>query len=144
MWSSFSYYYIPSPNPQINSADRWGNYDETYDEIMMKLWWNWGENCFKICLACITGYWDPEFEPGVKEIVDYRWYMAILSDSFLWRACIHGGGSLFSLAHGSGGHVWINWLKPHAPIYAYMEHAQFELWWRTVAWCNTFHEGQGM
>ena len=38
-----------------------------------------------------------------------------------------GGGSLFILAHGSGGHVWVNRLKPCAPIYAYMymEHAQF-------------------
>ena len=34
------------------------NYDETYDEIietydeiMMKLWWNWGEDCFKMFSA---------------------------------------------------------------------------------------------
>ena len=26
-------------------------YDETYDEIMMKLWWNWGEDCFKMFSA---------------------------------------------------------------------------------------------
>ena len=38
----------------------------------------------------------------------------------------HSGGiSLFSLAHGSEGHVWVNRLKPRAPIYAYTEHAQF-------------------
>ena len=35
------------------------------------------------------------------------------------------GISLYSLAHGSGGHVRINWLKPRAPIYTYTEHAQF-------------------
>ena len=32
----------------------------------------------------------------------------------------------YSLAHGSGGHVRVNRLKPRAPIlYAYTEHAQF-------------------
>ena len=43
--------------------------DKTNDEIMMKFG---GEDCFKICLACMTGCWDPEFEPSVEEIVDYR------------------------------------------------------------------------
>ena len=42
-----AFHYVPSPNPQIDSANRWGNYDETYDEtydeIMMKLWWNYDE-----------------------------------------------------------------------------------------------------
>ena len=61
-----------------------------------------------------------------------------------------GGISLFSLAHGSGYHIRVNRLKPRAPIYAYTEHAQFvdlsqfELWRRTVARCNIFHEGLGM
>ena len=46
--------------------------------------------------------------------------------SSLSLASSHSGGiSLFSLAHGSGGHVQVNWLKPRAPIYAYTEHAQF-------------------
>ena len=75
------------------------------------------------CLARITGCWDPEFEPSVEEIVDYR-YMAILSVRFLWRARTLGD-FLFSLAYGSGGHVRVNRLKPRAPIYAYTEHAQF-------------------
>ena len=61
---------------------------------MMKLWWNDDEtydetydvialNTASKCLARMTGCWDPEFEPSVEEIVDYRWYMAILSLRFL-------------------------------------------------------------
>ena len=30
---------------------------------------------------------------------------------------LSGGISLYSLAHGSGGHVWVNRLNPRAPIY---------------------------
>ena len=36
-----------------------------------------------------------------------------------------GGISLYSPAHGSEGHVRVNRLKPRAPVYACMEHAQF-------------------
>ena len=39
-------------------------YDETYDEI--------GVKTASKCLARMTGCWDPEFEPSVEEIVDYR------------------------------------------------------------------------
>ena len=47
--------------------------------------------------------------------------------SSLSLASSHSGGgiSLYSLAHGSGGHVQVNRLKPRAPIYACTEHAQF-------------------
>ena len=50
---------------------------------------------------------------------------------------LSGGISLYSLAHGSGGHVRVNRLNPRAP--ACTEHAQFvdvskfELWRRTVS-----------
>ena len=73
----------------------------------------------------MTGCWDPEFEPSVEEIVDYP---MIYGDSLssLSLASAHSGGiSLYSLAHGSGGHVRVNWLKPRAPVYACTEHAQF-------------------
>ena len=49
---------------------------------------------------------------------------------------LSGGISLYSLAHGSGGHVRVNRLNPRAPC---TEHAQFvdvskfELWRRTVS-----------
>ena len=49
------------------------------------------------------------------------------------------GISLYSLAHGSGGHVRVNRLKQCAPIHTCTEHAQFvgvskfELWRRTVS-----------
>ena len=47
-------------------------------------------------------------------------------DSLSLASSHSGGISLYSLAHGSGGHVRVNWLKPRAPIlYAYTEHAQF-------------------
>ena len=53
---------------------------------------------------------------------------------------LSGGISLYSPAHGSGGHVRVNRLNPRAPIYsACTEHAQFvdvskfELWRRTVS-----------
>ena len=53
----------------------------TYDEMMMKLLWRLSK-----CLAWIKGCWDPEFKPSIEEIMDYRWYMVILSVRFLWRA----------------------------------------------------------
>ena len=90
----------------------------------------------------MKGYWDPEFEPSVEEIVDY---MAILSVSFLWRA--HTQGNFLIQHMAGGGHVRANWLKPRAPIYTCTEHVQFvdvslfKLWWRTVA---CFHEGRGI
>ena len=66
----------------------------------------------------MTGCSDPEFEPSVEEIVDYR-YGDFLSSLSL--ASSHSGGiSLYSLAHGSGGHVQVNRLKTRAPIYACM------------------------
>ena len=57
------------------------------------LWWNYDEIGVKTaskCLARMTGCWDPEFEPSVEEIVDYRWDMAIFSVRFLWRARTRG------------------------------------------------------
>ena len=80
------------------------------------------------CLARRKGYWDLEFEPSVEEIVDYRLIYIIYGDflSLLSLVSSHSGGiSLFSLAHGSGGHVRVNRLKPCAPILLYTEHAQF-------------------
>ena len=63
------------------------NYDETYDEthdvIAVNIALKW--------LAPMTGCWDPEFEPSVEEIIDYRWYMAILSICFLRQVCTLGG-----------------------------------------------------
>ena len=94
----------------------------------------------------MQAYWGPEFEPSVEEIVDYQWDMAILSVRFLWRARTRGDFPIQS----STWQVEVHRLKPRAPIYAYTEHVQFvnvswfELWWRRVARCNTFHEGQGM
>ena len=36
------------------------------------------------------------------------------------------GGFPYSVKHmADEGHVWVNWLKPHAQIYVYTEHAQF-------------------
>ena len=73
----------------------------------------------------MEGCWNPEFEPRVEEIVDYRWDMAILSVRFLWRARSLGGFP-YSVEHtAGGGHVRVNRLKPRTPIYAYTEHAQF-------------------
>ena len=75
--------------------------------------------------------WDPEFEPGVEEIVDYRWYniiMAIPSVSFLWRACTLGGFpySVTDMAALAGrGHIRVNWLTLRTPILCNTEHAQF-------------------
>ena len=76
----FLHNYIPSPNQK--SAALWGNDDviddeiddETYDEIAVKT----ASKCFAHMKDC----WDPELEPSVEEIVDYRWYLAILS--VLW------------------------------------------------------------
>ena len=97
--------------------------------------------------------------------------------SLLSLASLYSRGiSLLSLAHGrpGGGHVWVNWLNPRAPIECNKEHAQFVdvsevnvmaayssvvsspdpapkfilgrgLGTRlTVARCNSFHEGRGM
>jgi hypothetical protein len=41
----------------------------------------------------MKGCWDPEFEPSVEEIMEYRWDMAILSVR-TWEIF------LFSLVHG--------------------------------------------
>jgi hypothetical protein len=76
-----------SQSTKKNSADLWGNYDENW-------WWNYDEIAVKTvskCLAPMKGCWDPEFEPSVEEIVDYRWDMAILSVRFLWRGHTLGG-----------------------------------------------------
>ena len=74
----------------------------------------------------MKGCWDPEFEPGVEEIVDYptislwRFSQFAFSSECAFRA---GGISLFSL---STWQVKVNRLKPRAPIlYTYTEHAQF-------------------
>ena len=77
------------------------------------------------CLARMKSCWGPEFEPSVEDIVDYRWYMAILSVRFLLASELSEGISPYSLAHGSGGHVRVNRLKPRAPIHTRTEHAQF-------------------
>ena len=39
-------------------------YDETYDVIAL--------NTASKCLAHMKGCWEPEFEPSVEEIMDYR------------------------------------------------------------------------
>ena len=48
-----------------------------------------------------------------------------LSSLSLIASELSGGISLYSLAHGSGGHVRVNRLKPRAPIYTCTEYAQF-------------------
>ena len=63
------YYYILNPNQQktIRPTDEiimMNIDDETYDDIMPKT--------ASKCLARMTECWDPEFEPSVEEIVDYR------------------------------------------------------------------------
>ena len=100
----------------------------------------------------MEGCWDPEFEPSIEEIVDYRRDMVILSVRFL-RGARSLEGFPYSVEHmAGGGHIWVNRLKPRAPIiYAYTEHAQFVdvaevdiKWRRTVGAVNTFYEGRGM
>ena len=89
-------------------------------KVMMKL-------CKTVskCLARMKGYWDPEFEPSVEEIVDYpmislwRFSQFAFSSELAFRA----GGFPYSVEHMAGE---VNRLKPRAPIlYAYTEHAQF-------------------
>ena len=95
---------------------------------MMTLWRKYDENAVKTvskCLARMKGYWDPEFKPSVEEIVDYQWYMAILSVHFLWRARILRD---FPIQWSTwqvlgGGHVRVN--RGSSSIIAYTEHAQF-------------------
>ena len=64
--------------------------------------------------------------------------------SSLSSASSHSGGiSLFSQAHGSGGHVRVNRLKTRAPIILYTctEHAQFVDVSKFEFMAATFHEG---
>ena len=69
------------------------------------------------CLAHTTGCWDPELEPSIEEIVDYRCYiMAIFSVRFLWRVRSLGGFP-YSVHMACGGHVQVNRLKPCALTY---------------------------
>ena len=83
--------------------------DETYDEVAMKI--------VSKCLACIKGYWDPEFKPSVQEIMNYRSYiMVILSVGFLWRAHTLGDFPIPSSTWQVKVQVQVNRLKPHAPI----------------------------
>ena len=72
----------------------------------------------------MKGCWDPEFEPSIEDIVDYREIWRFSQFAFFVELAL-GGISLFSLAHGSGGHVRVNRLKTRTPIYAHTEHAQF-------------------
>ena len=59
------------------------------------------------------------------------------------------GGFPYSVWHMAGeGHVWVNLLKPRAPIVFNTEHAPFVDVprsivgsWHTVVRCNTFREG---
>ena len=60
------------------------NIRPTYEVIMMKLSW-------RLFQTLMTGCWDPEFEPSVEEIVNYRWDVAIFSVHFLWSAHTLGG-----------------------------------------------------
>ena len=102
MWSNFHCNnYIPSPNPQkrIRPHDKVIN-DEVVMKWWWKLWWNYDEIKVKTaskCLARIKGCWDPEFEPSVEEIMDYRLIYIIYMAIFSVRT---RGDSLFSLAHG--------------------------------------------
>ena len=52
------------------------------------------------CLACMTGCWDPEFEPSVEEIVDYPMIYGDSLSSLSLASSLSGGISLFSRAHG--------------------------------------------
>ena len=45
-------------------SNQWWNDDESYDVITV--------NTASKCLARMTECWDPELEPSVEEIVDYR------------------------------------------------------------------------
>ena len=122
--------YPESQSTKNNSANRWGHYDEMMTKWWWNLWWKlWGSCCEREhCLACVTGYWDPEFDPSVEEIMDYQWYMAIPSVCFLWRVRTLGGISLFSLACGR----WRSRLGqlaqavcPNIMQYGVLEYAQF-------------------
>ena len=74
----------------------------------------------------MKGYWDPEFEPSIEEIVDYLislWCFSqfALSSKLAFRA----GGFPYSVEH-MAAQVKVSRLKLRAPIlYAYTEHAQF-------------------
>ena len=89
--------------------------DETYDEIAV-------ETVSK-CLARMSGYWDPEFEPRswtINDIILWRF-------SLLWQARTLGDFPIHSSTwHGmaGGSHIQVNWLKPCAPILCNTEHAQ--------------------
>ena len=94
-------------------------YDETYDEIMV--------TTASKCLACMTGYWDPEFEPSVEEIMEISMTYGDSLSSLSLVSSPSGGISLFSQAHGR----WRS--RPGQPaqaarsIYTYTEHAQLSM-----------------
>ena len=57
-------HYVQSPNSQKTIRPR--------DEVIMSNDDEIGVKTASKCLARMTGCWDPEFEPSVEEIVDYR------------------------------------------------------------------------
>ena len=78
------------------------------------------------CLARMTGCSDPEFEPSVEEIVEYRCHMAILSVfAFFGKLALGGDFPIQSSTRQWRSHSGVNRLKPRAPIYMCTEHAQF-------------------
>ena len=119
----------------------WGNYNEMMMKPKTKLLWK--------CLACTKGCWDPEFQPSVEEIVDYRWWWWWFSQFTFFGELALGGISPFSLAYGK----WRS--RPGQPAQAVCTNIRaygacsvcqcvLVQIMGTVAWRNTFHEGQGM
>ena len=79
------------------------------------------------CFARMKGYWDPEFEPSVEEIVNYPtislWRLSQFA--FSSELAFRAGGFPYSVEH-MAAQVKVSRLKLRAPIlYAYTEHAQF-------------------
>ena len=55
---------------------------------------------------------------GISLFSQSTWQVVILSPDPV-------RGRVWERDYAGGGHVWVNWLKPHASIYAYTEHTQF-------------------
>ena len=76
----------------------------------------------------MKGYWGPEFEPSVEEIVDYPMISLLRLSQFAFSSelAFRVGGFPYSVEHMAGELQKVNRLKPRAPIlYTYTEHAQF-------------------
>ena len=86
-----------------------------YDEI--------GVKTASKCIARMTGCW---FESSSESYRRDHGLSMIYGDSLSSISlAIWGGWISYSVEHMAGEvHVWINWLKPRAPIYVYTENAQ--------------------